>query len=214
MALTGTCKTFNAMKGWGFIDMGGSDVFVHINDCVGGSQPKDGDILSFDVVPRPNNPEHMQAKNCTGGTGVRSQVPGFAGPVQGTGAYTGTVKFMGSKGYGFITAADGTDVFMNIKDCVGSKPVSGDTVKYDITASDNKPGMMQARNITGGTAPLDPMGGKGGFDAWAWVVAGAKVAIAGARVCRALVAAVVVMAAAVVATAVEAVVMVEASKVA
>ena len=148
------------------MDMGGSDVFVHINDCTGG-QPKEGDVLSFDVVPRQNNPEHMQAKNVTGGTAPRSQSPGFTGPVEGTGAYSGTVKFMGAKGYGFITSADGTEIFINIKDCVGSKPVTGDAVKFDLSPSDNKPGEMQARNITGGSAPLDSaLGMKGGFGAW------------------------------------------------
>lgn len=152
------------MKGYGFVDMGGSDVFVHINDCSGG-QPKEGDILSFDVVPRQNNPQHMQAKNVTGGTAPRGS-PGFAGPVEGTGAHTGTVKAFGTKGYGFIALPDGSELFMNIKDCVGSKPVPGDTVKFDMGPSDNKPGMLQARNITGGSAPLEPPPGKGGYGSW------------------------------------------------
>ncbi|CAE8727393.1 unnamed protein product, partial [Polarella glacialis] len=50
---------------------------------------------------------------------------------------------------------------------VGSRPVVGDAVKFDINEHDTKPGQMQARNITGGSAPLDSSQGmmmsKGGF---------------------------------------------------
>ena len=70
--------------------------------------------------------------------------PAFAGPVEGTGAYTGSVKNFGSKGYGFIVMEDGVEMFFNIKDCVGSKPVAGDTVKFDIEESPIKPGSKQA----------------------------------------------------------------------
>jgi cold shock CspA family protein len=168
MSSSGTVKSFNPMKGWGFIDVGGSDVFVHIKDCIGG-QPKEGDVLTFDLEPRQSNPEHMQAKNASGGTGPRTQGP-FTGPVEGTGAYTGTVKAVGSKGFGFITCEDGSDVFMHHRDYVGSKPVVGDKVKFDIVPSESRPGDRQAKNITGGTAPLDPpfsaMMGKGWGPAW------------------------------------------------
>ena len=70
--------------------------------------------------------------------------PRFAGPVEGTGAYTGSVKSFGAKGYGFIVMEDGVEMFFNIKDCVGSKPMAGDTVKFDIEESPIKPGSKQA----------------------------------------------------------------------
>ena len=106
----------------------------------------------------------MQARNVKGATAERStntwSVPGFTGPVEGTGAYTGTVRSFGPKGYGFITMDDGTDMFFNVKDCVGSKPVQGDKVKFDIGESSLKPGQKQAQNVTGGSQPLDaPFGG-------------------------------------------------------
>jgi CspA family cold shock protein len=50
---TGTVKWFNNDKGYGFItpDIGGNDVFVHINDLEssGIGRVKDGERLSFEV---------------------------------------------------------------------------------------------------------------------------------------------------------------------
>ncbi|OLQ07828.1 hypothetical protein AK812_SmicGene8738 [Symbiodinium microadriaticum] len=154
-------------EGFGFIDMGGVTVFVHSSDCEPGKQPKEGDVLTFNYEPRKNNPEQMQARSVKGCSAARTDVwgqPAFAGPVEGTGAYTGSVKNFGSKGYGFIVMEDGVEMFFNIKDCVGSKPVAGDTVKFDIEESPIKPGSKQAKNVTGGSQPLDPpMGMKGGW---------------------------------------------------
>jgi len=69
----------------------------------------------------------------------------------------GTVKrFNPTKGFGFITGADGTDIFLHQKSCTdGGIPKEGDVVMYDMTESPIKPGQMQAGNVTGGT-------GKGG----------------------------------------------------
>ena len=93
----------------------------------------------------------MQARSVKGCSAARTDVwgqPAFAGPVEGTGAYTGSVKNFGSKGYGFIVMEDGVEMFFNIKDCVGSKPVAGDTVKFDIEESPIKPGSKQAGSHT------------------------------------------------------------------
>lgn len=89
----------------------------------------------------------MQAKNVKGCTGVSESAAWgapFTGPVQGTGAHTGTVKSFGPKGYGFINMEDGKEMFFNVKDCVGSKPISGDTVRFDVVDSDTKPGQLKA----------------------------------------------------------------------
>ena len=97
---------------------------------------------------RKNNPEQMQARSVKGCSAARTDQwgqPAFTGPVEGTGAYTGTVKSFGSKGYGFIVMEDGVEMFFNIKDCVGSKPAAGDTVKFDIEESPSKPGSKQAQ---------------------------------------------------------------------
>eukprot|EP00913_Durusdinium_trenchii_P036005 g33687.t1 len=37
---TGTCTSYNTLKGFGFIDMGGVTVFVHHSQCEEGKQPK------------------------------------------------------------------------------------------------------------------------------------------------------------------------------
>ena len=89
--------------------------------------------------------EAKKVKGCTGVSESAAWSASFAGPVEGTGAYTGSVKSFGPKGYGFINLPDGTELFFNVKDCVGSKPVAGDTVKFDMAESDTKPGQMQAR---------------------------------------------------------------------
>mmetsp|Transcript_1773 Transcript_1773/g.2617 ORF Transcript_1773/g.2617 Transcript_1773/m.2617 type:complete len:226 (-) Transcript_1773:188-865(-) len=172
---TGTCTSFNALKGFGFIDMGGVTVFVHHSQCEAGKQPKVGDVLTFSLEPRKNNPEQMQAKDVKGCTEMRQDpwaAQGWAGPVEGTGAHTGKVKNFGTKGYGFITMEDGVEMFFNVKECVGSKPAAGDIVKFDIGDSDRNPGQKQAVNVTGGSQPLDaPQGG--GFGPmwgpdWGW----------------------------------------------
>ncbi|CAE8649794.1 unnamed protein product [Polarella glacialis] len=168
MASMGTCKSFNGLKGWGFIDMGGTDVFIHIRD-VTGLQPKQGDVLSFDVEARAQDPSKYQAKNISGGTAPREQegggmMGGSVTPVQGTGAYEGTVKsFNPMKGFGFIgLSGGGDDVFCHVKDCVGTQAQQGDIVKFDVEASQNNPGKMQAKNVTGGTAALGQGGMMGG----------------------------------------------------
>eukprot|EP00933_Yihiella_yeosuensis_P060140 TRINITY_DN6219_c1_g3_i1.p1 TRINITY_DN6219_c1_g3~~TRINITY_DN6219_c1_g3_i1.p1 ORF type:complete len:266 (-),score=70.59 TRINITY_DN6219_c1_g3_i1:205-900(-) len=151
MALTGTVKAFGA-KGFGFVTQAdGSDIFLHIKDCVG-SKPVIGDVVKYDAEPSATRPGTMQAKNVTGGS---APLDDFSGKIDGTGAYTGTVKALGAKGFGFLTQSDGTDIFMHVKDCVGSMVEVGDTVKFDIGPSDTKEGEMQARNITGGSAPLE-----------------------------------------------------------
>lgn len=161
---TGTCTSFNAAKGFGFIDMGGQTLFVHFSECEVGKQPKEGDILTFQYEPRKNNPEQYQAKNVKGCSADRVAWGSFSGPVEGTGAFSGRCKSFGAKGYGFITMDDGTELFFNVKDCVGSKPAAGDILKFDMADSQLKPGNKEAKNITGGSQPLDQ--GKGGFGMW------------------------------------------------
>eukprot|EP00913_Durusdinium_trenchii_P000555 g511.t1 len=60
MPSTGTVKSFNPAKGWGFIDCCGVDVFVHVKYCIGG-QPAVGDEVTFDIEKNPKCPEQPQA---------------------------------------------------------------------------------------------------------------------------------------------------------
>eukprot|EP00972_Heterocapsa_arctica_P084663 12469364-Heterocapsa_arctica.AAC.1 len=73
----------------------------------------------------------------------------------------GTVKsFNAEKGFGFIVAADGTDIFIHRSGCVdGSTPQAGDFMTFDVQPSKVKPDQMQATNATGGTGW--DSGGKG-----------------------------------------------------
>merc|ERR1719277_2697258 len=82
---SGRVKSFNAEKGFGFIETPGGDVFVHRNQCEGG-QPQEGDIVYFDVeVGRQGKP---QAVKCTGGSAPLA--PGnFGGGKGGGGGFKG-----------------------------------------------------------------------------------------------------------------------------
>ena len=63
----GTVKWFNAEKGYGFIanDEGGDDVFVHFSaiQIEGFRTLKEGQKVSFETEPDPNNPEKLRAVN-------------------------------------------------------------------------------------------------------------------------------------------------------
>lgn len=100
----------------------------------------------FNILPhelrRKNNPEQYQAKNVKGCSEDRVAFASFG--VQSTGAFSGRCKSFGAKGYGFITMDDGTELFFNVKDCVGSKPAAGDLLRFDMADSQMKPGNKEA----------------------------------------------------------------------
>lgn len=99
----------------------------------------------FTYGGRKNNPEQYQAKNVKGCSADRiAWGSTFNGPVEGTGTCTGRCKSFGAKGYGFIVMDDGTELFFNVKDCVGSKPAAGDILKFDMADSQMKPGSKEA----------------------------------------------------------------------
>merc|ERR1719272_441118 len=69
-AYQGACKSFNELKGFGFIvGPDGSDIFYHAQGIVDGSTPQAGDTLNYDLEPSKLKPDQVQAENITGGTG-------------------------------------------------------------------------------------------------------------------------------------------------
>lgn len=165
MACQGTVKSFNAMKGFGFVDYQGTDVFFHIRDCQG-NPPQQGDLLTFDTAPSDKDPSKLKASNVSGGTGSAQGATGGP-PVQGTGAYQATCKsFNGAKLWGFIDY-QGQDIFVHQKNCQGNPPQAGDLLTFDLEESPVKAGQMHATNVTGGTGIDEsaPGQGKGGQNA-------------------------------------------------
>lgn len=166
MSLSGTVKTFNATKGFGFITASdGTEVFCHIQACTDGGVPVQGDAVTFDLEDSTMKPGQVQACNITGGTGT----PGAKGTGK-QGSLSGTVKtFSEGGGFGFITGDDGSETFCHINAVIdGSVPLPGDKITYDVEESRSKPGMMTACNVAGGRGyPTKGKGkGKGGKDSW------------------------------------------------
>jgi len=176
MSLTGTVKSFNLQKGYGFLTgVDGQEVFLHVKNCTDGMAPQQGDTLTYDLQPSKSKPGQMECCNVTGGTAKRDGGDSVT-PVQGTGAYDGQVRrFNPTKGFGFISH-DGKDVFFHIDKCVGTMPVEGDWVKFDLETNPKEGKEPAALNVTGGTASFAKAKGKGkdgpfggwggGWDAW------------------------------------------------
>mmetsp|Transcript_116056 Transcript_116056/g.248183 ORF Transcript_116056/g.248183 Transcript_116056/m.248183 type:complete len:193 (-) Transcript_116056:52-630(-) len=72
----GSVKSFNPVKGFGFIECQGAEVFVHVKDCLGGC-PQQGDMVAFDAEDSPSKPGTKVAKNVTGGSGYLEDAKGF-----------------------------------------------------------------------------------------------------------------------------------------
>lgn len=168
--MEGTVKSFNEVKGWGFIEVEDQgDIFFHIKDCEGGT-PQVGDVLSFEAEESATKPGSLKAKNVVGGTGPPSTGKGAGGhgATAVTGSHKGTVKsFNEAKGWGFIVDEEtGQDVFVHIKDCGGAQPNTGDYVGFEVQENPDKPGSIKARSVTGCTGQ-PAMGGKAGAP-WAF----------------------------------------------
>lgn len=171
MSLTGECKSFSGKNGFGFIvGEDGSDVFVHLRECVDGMVPQKRDMLSYDLGESKHHPGQQVAINVTGGSCKKTE-NGAVIIMNGTGANEATVKsFDGWRGYIEWEGEEG-GLFFHAKACKGSYPKAGDTVKFDVEAAtddqvqvikgDIKAGQMQAVNITGGSQPLGIHKGKG-----------------------------------------------------
>lgn len=166
MSQSGTVKSFNAKKGFGFISHEGQDVFVHLKDC-DGCVPQTGDTVAFEIEESPSKPGSYKASNVSGGTGTMPDLGGGkgggGGGGGGTGAAFGVVKsFNDSKAWGFILY-EGQDVFFHLKDMVdGSAPRAGDRLQFDLEDNPQKPGSLKAKNVAGGSGWPAPQHDKGG----------------------------------------------------
>lgn len=159
----GRVKSFNGAKGFGFIDIGtGTDVFIHIKDCIDDKQPVPGDVLTFSMEPSQSKPGQMVAKSVEGSTGVKEmpQFPAEPAPeIPGSGANVGKVRtWNDTKGYGFIDLPGQPNVWLHVKECINTQPQQGDWVRFDVQPSETKPGQMVAKNVTGGSQPLGQRG--------------------------------------------------------
>eukprot|EP00408_Alexandrium_pacificum_P009784 CAMPEP_0171218958 /NCGR_PEP_ID=MMETSP0790-20130122/33469_1 /TAXON_ID=2925 /ORGANISM="Alexandrium catenella, Strain OF101" /LENGTH=261 /DNA_ID=CAMNT_0011684795 /DNA_START=81 /DNA_END=863 /DNA_ORIENTATION=- len=165
MSRTGSVKSFNDVKGWGFIDLEGTDVFVHVKDCTDG-RPQAGDTVAFDLDEDKVRAGQHKALNVTGCTGQGKgdgKGKGFGGGAQpqGGGKFQGVVKsFNDTKGWGFIEM-QGTDYFLHIKDCQGGRPVVGDVITFDLEEGIREGGQQKACNVSG-CSGLPNDGWKGG----------------------------------------------------
>ncbi|CAJ1373482.1 unnamed protein product [Effrenium voratum] len=167
MPSTGTVKSFNPVKGWGFIDCCGVDVFVHVKYCVSG-QPAVGDVVTFDIEKNPKCPEQPQAKNVKGCSGQRADelnkqlIANMLGmtaseppPEQPKGAFHGVVRaYNPDKGFGFIEPAIYRQpVLLRAADMAIGEPKVGDTVYFDVEPVKLDDGTVQLKaiNVSSGT---------------------------------------------------------------
>jgi len=103
----GVVKLFNAMKGFGFIEYEGGDVFVHVKDCEGGA-PQQGDTVAFDIEESQAKPGSKKASNVTGGTGnLQPPMSGEKGDWGGKGDWGAGKGDWGCGGFGAMWGGKG-----------------------------------------------------------------------------------------------------------
>eukprot|EP00927_Polykrikos_kofoidii_P066036 TRINITY_DN61709_c0_g1_i1.p1 TRINITY_DN61709_c0_g1~~TRINITY_DN61709_c0_g1_i1.p1 ORF type:complete len:358 (+),score=72.73 TRINITY_DN61709_c0_g1_i1:56-1129(+) len=143
--VTGIVKSFNAEKGWGFIEspqFEGQDVFL-MNKDISNELTQVGDTVQFNVLMSPRGP---QAQNVTKVFANSEEV--FANSEE---VFEGIVKsYNAGKGWGFVTSPSSDqqfgDVFLHRGD-LGEQVVNvGDKVQF--TVSINQHGKPQAANVS------------------------------------------------------------------
>jgi len=132
MLVSGTVKSYNPHKGWGFVDFNGTDIFVMKKELHGIVVDK-GQTINFDIV---KNEKGLQATNI--------QVAPSGEDV----FYFGEIKSYSPKsGWGFITteALPGQDVFVMKPDLPGGVGPQGAYCKFKVVAGEKGP---SAKNIS------------------------------------------------------------------
>lgn len=169
---SGTVKSFNAIKGWGFVESAesqklyGSDVFLLKSALKGAIGCAAGDKVNFQVY---QGPKGLQAKNVevTSGSGDENQ--NFFGTIKG---------FDPGKGWGFIacdlaTQTYGKDVFVTAKQVPGGL-IPGTQVQFTVRVEEKGPVAQNIKVLNQGKGDAGMMGkGYGGMPPWAmqqWMV--------------------------------------------
>eukprot|EP00933_Yihiella_yeosuensis_P047724 TRINITY_DN4364_c0_g1_i1.p1 TRINITY_DN4364_c0_g1~~TRINITY_DN4364_c0_g1_i1.p1 ORF type:complete len:154 (-),score=37.30 TRINITY_DN4364_c0_g1_i1:186-647(-) len=131
MALTGTVKSYNPHKGWGFVECNGQDVFLHRRELKGYNVAKDQQV-QFTIT---QGEKGSQA----------SEVTVLVSPEEAT--YFGEIKsFNPYKGFGFIQceAFPGQDVFVLGSELPGGFGPQGGHCKFSVTKEEKGPA---AKNV-------------------------------------------------------------------
>lgn len=132
-----TVVSFNNNKGWGFLTtLDGEEAFFIRDECAEGRafQAKPGDLVTYELVEtRPDGKKRAKGVRSLSAAAVPVEPELLAGGDGGL--QTGVVaSFNSTKGWGFITVADGEDAFFIRDECTlgrafQAKP--GDPVAYD-----------------------------------------------------------------------------------
>ncbi|CAE8602172.1 unnamed protein product, partial [Polarella glacialis] len=126
MSVTGTVKSYNPHKGWGFVECNGQDLFVNRKELKGFCISK-GNQIQFTVA---QTEKGSQAMNVT------VMVP------TGEASYFGEIKsFNSTKGYGFIAcdAFPGQDVFVLRTELPGGYGPQGGYCKFKVSMEEKGP---------------------------------------------------------------------------
>eukprot|EP00933_Yihiella_yeosuensis_P051627 TRINITY_DN495_c0_g2_i1.p1 TRINITY_DN495_c0_g2~~TRINITY_DN495_c0_g2_i1.p1 ORF type:complete len:207 (-),score=80.16 TRINITY_DN495_c0_g2_i1:172-792(-) len=169
MALTGTVKSFNPHKGWGFVECNGQDMFLNKKECKGVCVSK-GDQVQFTV---------QQTEKGSAAADVTS----LKAPDERY--YFGEIKrFNPTKGFGFITSeAFQEDIFVLKSELPGGFGPEGGLCKFKASkeqkgyaakeiqllgAAGDQAQQMKAMGGWGGDmwGGKGGFGGKGGYDNW------------------------------------------------
>mmetsp|Transcript_14703 Transcript_14703/g.42062 ORF Transcript_14703/g.42062 Transcript_14703/m.42062 type:complete len:393 (-) Transcript_14703:74-1252(-) len=155
----GTIKSFNAQKGWGFIECAdtfglyGKDIFV-MKSALPGHMANKGDQVSFSVGQGNGGPEATDVQMLQRGALGDPRLHG-GGDVGGVGAkLIGQVKsFIPAKGWGFVTSAAltrlyGKDIFFLKNALSGAMVSSGEPVSFTIVQGTKGPEAVDIQRLS------------------------------------------------------------------
>jgi len=163
VAYSGTIKSYNSSKGWGFIECAatervyGKDVFVMRSALPGGSAEA-GDPVSFTVTQGKVGPEATDVKVISSRPSSAEYAsvvppPSRSKDYNTSNSYVGVVKsYVEAKGWGFITSDAteqlfGKDIFF-MKGAIESGAINkGDKVRFNVVAGLKGPEATDVRQV-------------------------------------------------------------------